>query len=333
MRGIGSAGFPQHAASCSELSPQPQLACLPAWGRLRHNRHLACAKGAAMSTSLLTCSTVASLNPDWFPQPHPSVGGGSTHCSLLRQLPLLHCAWHDAQAYYLAQCCPWGGCGRVMRHSKLCALKAMYSSGPPCPLHAQDVCVYRHDLKPAGHQQKYVTTCMQMRGTRQNMYWLRQSSSSSKSRQTHCLALPCQLPAGSQQGHRLRVHFACWVQQGTSPSWTQCSGPRLMLAASPGPPTPNPDLSTLHPKPCTLARQGPCLSCREKARKRLSVSCQEDSCQVMSSGLGKAARPSKGWLRLNLMRLLHTRQPSLMCAYGRFYRRLNKRPWSVKGCV
>ena len=203
-----------------------------------------------------------------------------------------------------------------MRHSKPCALKAMYSSGAPCPLHAQDVCVYIHDLKPAGHQQEYVTTCMQMRGTRQTICWLRQSSSSSSSssRQTRCLALPCQLPAGLQQGHRLHVHVACWVQQGTSPSWTQCSGPRLRLAASPGPPTPpptpNPSLSTLHLKPCTPARQGPCLSCREKARKRLSVSCQEDSCQVMSSGLGKAARPSKGWLRLNLMRLLHTRQPS-----------------------
>ena len=98
-------------------------------------------------------------------------------------------------------------------------------------------------------------------------------------------------------------------------------------------------LAPLSSDPLHAQQAGPCLSCREKARKRLLVSCQEDSCQVMSSGLGKAARPSKGWLRLNLIRfaahtpaqphcnpehinrlirirLLHTRWLSVTCAFG-----------------
>ena len=54
-------------------------------------------------------------------------------------------------------------------------------------------------------------------------------------------------------------------------------------------------------------RTGPHRACRVKARKRLSWSCQEDSCQVMSWVSRNSARPSEGWLRLNLIMLLrHT---------------------------
>ena len=58
---------------------------------------------------------------------------------------------------------------------------------------------------------------------------------------------------------------------------------------------------------CSGSRRVPDLSCRVKARKRLSGSCQDDSCQVMSWGSRKSARPREGWLFLNLIMVLRMR--------------------------
>ena len=65
----------------------------------------------------------------------------------------------------------------------------------------------------------------------------------------------------------------------------------------------------------TQRREEACLSCRVKARKRLSVSCQEDSCQVISCVSRKSARPSEGCPLLNLIMWLraHARSVSTQC--------------------
>ena len=56
------------------------------------------------------------------------------------------------------------------------------------------------------------------------------------------------------------------------------------------------------------------LSWRVNARKRLSWSCQADSCQVMSCGSRNSARPSEGWPFRNLIIELHMSMAAVMPA-------------------